>query len=100
MQLMSVRLTGGNVHDSQTASALFDGKIRDYLQERGAHFCIPDKSNFKVKHNFDADLYKQRNLVERFFQRIKNFRHVAFSFDKLAFCFLNFVLLASVAIHF
>lgn len=117
MQLMSVSLTGGNVHDSEPAIALFEGvdlggktvladkayscdKIRYYLQERGAHVCIPDKSNFKVKHNFDADLYKQRNLVERFFQRIKNFRHVAFRFDKLAVCFLNFVLLASFAIHF
>ena len=117
MQLMSVSLTGGNVHDAEPAIALFEGvdlggktvladkayscdKIRDYLHERGAHVCIPDKSNFKVKHNFDADLYKQRNLVERFFQRIKNFRHVAFRFDKLAVCFLNFVLLASFAIHF
>ena len=117
MQLLSVSLTGGNVHDSEPAIALFEGvdlggktvladkayscdKIRDYLQERGALVCIPNKSNFKVKHNFDADLYKQRNLVERFFQRIKNFRHVAFRFDKLAICFLNFVLLASFAIHF
>ena len=41
-----------------------------------------------------------KDVMERFFQRIKNFRHVAFRFDKLADCFLNFVLLASVAIHF
>ena len=117
MQLMSVSLTEGNVHDSEPAIALFDGvdlygktvladrayssdKIRSYLEERGAHVCIPDKSNFKVKHDFDAELYKQRNTVERFFQRIKNFRHVAFRFDKLSVCFLNFVLLASFAIHF
>ena len=62
--------------------------------------CIPDKVNFKVKHDFDAELYKQRNLVERFFQRIKNYRHVAFRFDKSADCFLNFVLLAFFVIHF
>ncbi|MBQ3443209.1 MAG: transposase, partial [Selenomonadaceae bacterium] len=39
------------------------------------------------------------NIVERFFQRIKNYRHVATRFDKLALCFENFVLLASSVIH-
>ncbi|MBQ6297010.1 MAG: transposase [Selenomonadaceae bacterium] len=40
------------------------------------------------------------NIVERFFQRIKNYRHIANRYDKLALCFLNFVLLASSRIHF
>ena len=75
-------------------------KIRSYLNSHGATVYIPDKVNFKVKHDFDAELYKQRNIVERFFQRIKNYRHIVFRFDKLAACFLNFVLLASVVIHF
>ena len=39
------------------------------------------------------------DLVERFFQRIKNYRHIAFRFDKLMSCFLNFVLLAYASIH-
>lgn len=117
MQVLNVVLTGGEIHDSEPAIDLFAGvelngkkvladkayscdKIRNYLEEHGAQACIPDKSNFKTKHNFDAHLYKQRNLVERFFQRIKNYRHIATRFDKLADCFLNFVLLASAAIHF
>ena len=117
MQLMSVSLTGGNVHDSEPAIELLskvnlDGKtvladkayscdkIRNYLEENGAQACIPDKSNFKAKHKFDEEMYKSRNIVERFFQRIKNYRHVAFRFDKLDVCFLNFVLLASASIHF
>ena len=62
--------------------------------------CIPDKANFRIKHDFDAELYKGRNIVERFFQRIKNYRHIATRYDKLAVCFLNFVLLATCAIHF
>ena len=117
MQVLNVVLTGGEIHDSEPAIDLFAGvelngkkvladkayscdKIRNYLEEHGAQACIPDKSNFKTKHNFDAHLYQQRNLVERFFQRIKNYRHIATRFDKLADCFLNFVLLASAAIHF
>lgn len=116
-QLIGLLLSGGHIHDSQCAIELLSqvnlegktvladkayscDKIRDYLKKHGAVVCIPDKSNFKVEHPFDADCYKQRNLVERFFQRIKNYRHVAFRFDKLAICFLNFVLLASVLILF
>ena len=116
MQLLNVILTGGHVHDSEPALALLSGielggkkiladkaysseQIRFFLAEHGAFACIPDKANFKIKHDFDAQLYKQRNIVERFFQRIKNYRHVATRFDKLALCFENFVLLASSVIH-
>ena len=117
MQLLKVVLTGGQIHDSKAALALLSGvelggktiladkaysseSIRNYLDKRGVQICIPDKVNFKVKHAFDAELYKRRNLVERFFQLIKNYRHIATRYDKLAFCFLNFVLLASASIHF
>ena len=116
MQLLNVVLTGGQIHDSEPVLELFEGiklsgkavladrayscdKIRSFLHSHGATVCIPDKATFKVKHAFDSELYKQRNLVERFFQRIKNYRHLATRYDKLAFCFLNFVLLASSVIH-
>ena len=116
MQLLNVILTGGQVHDSEPDLALLSGielggkkiladkaysclQIRVFLAEHGAFACIPDKANFKIKHDFDSELYKQRNIVERFFQRIKNYRHVATRFDKLALCFENFVLLASSVIH-
>ena len=117
MQLLNVVLTGGHVHDSESAIALFKGitlkgktiladkaysseHIRVFIAEHGAVACIPNKSNFRIKHAFDAELYKQRNIVERFFQRIKNYRHIATRYDKLAVCFENFVLLAASLIHF
>ena len=117
MQVLNVILTGGQVHDSKPVLELLGnfnlvGKkiladkaysnepIRLFLAEHGAIACIPDKANFKIKHNFDSELYKQRNIVERFFQRIKNYRHVATRYDKLAECFLNFFLLAASVIHF
>ena len=116
MQLLKVILTGGQVHDSETAVALLKGiklkgikiladkayssaQIRVFIAEHGAVACIPDKANFKIKHDFDSQLYKQRNIVERFFQRIKNYRHIATRYDKLALCFLNFVLLVACVIH-
>ena len=51
---------------------------------------LSDKLNSKAKHYFDAELYKQRDIVESFFQRIKNYRHIATRYDRLATCFENF----------
>ena len=48
----------------------------------------------------EHELYKHRNIIKSFFQRIKNFRHIATRFDKLAVCFKNFFLLAACVIHF
>ena len=117
MQLLNVVLTGGNIHDSEAVGALLNGiklkgktiladkaysceQIRIFLAEQGGVACIPDKANFKIKHDFDSELYKQRNIVERFFQRMKNYRHISTRYDKLAFCFEKFVLLAACVIHF
>ena len=52
-------------------------KIRDYIEKEGGKVCIPDKRNFK-----------KRSIVERFFQRLKNYRHIATRYDKLAECLL------------
>ena len=73
-------------------------EIREYLEERCAIICIPDKDNATVKHVFDRELYKKRNVVERFFQRIKAFRRIATCYDKLAVCFCGFISLASFII--
>ena len=79
---------------------LSGGDIRDFILSQKAQVCIPDKSHSLIKHDFNRELYKARNVVKRFFLRIKNHRHIATRYDKLAFCFLNFVLLASAVIHF
>lgn len=115
-QLIGVVLTGGQIHDSECAITLLSTvnlvgktvladkafnseKIRMFIQEQGATVCVPDKTNAVIKHDFDAQLYKHRNIVERFFQRIKEFRHIAIRFDKLDICFLNFIFLAAFIRH-
>ena len=115
-QLIGLLLTGGNIHDSECATSLLskvnlDGKtvlgdkafcstrIRDFIQARGGKVCIPDKINSRALHEFDRELYKARNVIERFFLRIKNHRRIATRYDKLALCFLNFVLLASIMLQ-
>jgi transposase len=72
--------------------------LRHGLKERGAWANIKPKSNRKQAPVFCAYLYKQRNLVERFFNKIKNFRAVATRYDKLDANYLAGVKLASTRI--
>jgi putative transposase len=59
---------------------------------------IPPKRNRKVQRSYDVDLYKERNLIERFFNKLKQFRLVATRYDKLLANFMGFVKLAAIAI--
>ena len=49
-----------------------------------------------VYHLFSKTLYRERNLVERFFSKLKHFRRIATRYDKLADNFLAMVKLASM----
>lgn len=68
------------------------------IAETGAQIVIPPKRNRKVKRAYDADLYKERNIIERFFNKLKQFRRVATRYDKLLVNFMGFVKLAAIAI--
>jgi transposase len=72
--------------------------IRGYITARQADYNIPPKSNAKDPWPCNWFLYKERHLVECFFQKIKQFRRVATRYDKLASRFFAFVLLASICI--
>ena len=58
---------------------------------------VPPKSNRKNAWDYDKQLYKQRNQVERLFRRIKRFRRIFTRYDKLDLIFLAFVCLALIA---
>ncbi len=47
---------------------------------------------------FDAELYKQRNLIERFFNKIKHFRRIATRYEKRASNYLAMIKLAAIRI--
>ena len=115
-QLIGLLLTGGQIHDSECAiellskvnlnsktilgdKAFCSARIREFIQAQGGRVCIPDKANSRTLHEFDRDLYKARNVVERFFLRIKNRRRIATRYDKLTVCFLNFVLLSAIMLQ-
>ena len=70
--------------------------IRELIEAQGAVPNIPPKSNRKWKPCFSKTLYRERNLVERFFSKLKHFRRIATRYDKLADNFLAMVKLASM----
>jgi transposase len=104
-------LTAGQASDKTTFPALIDGVLlaRDVVADRGyfaqsiialieaagatAH--IPSQSNVRVRVVVDRQVYRQRNLVERFFNKLKHFRRIATRYDKLARNFLAALALAS-----
>ena len=104
-------LTPGQASDKTTFPQLIQGLTlaRDVVADRGffartiielieaggaaAH--IPSQSNVRVRRVVDREIYRQRNLVERFFNKLKHFRRIATRFDKLARNYLAAVLMAA-----
>lgn len=62
----------------------------------GETYPYPPKSNRKNPWDYDKQLYKQRNQVERLFRRLKRFRRIFTRYDKLDVIFLAFVYFALV----
>ena len=61
-----------------------------------AQAVIPPRSMRKTPRAYDTELYKERNLVERMFNKLKHFRRVATRYDKLAIAFLSFIHIAAI----
>ena len=109
------QLSAGNINDSTVAvdvlshvdisqsnvlgdKAYGTNDILDYIQRQNSEYTIPPKANTVSPWFCDWILYKERHLVECFFQKLKWFRRVATRYDKLDASFLAFVYLASIAI--
>ena len=52
------------------------------LDQRGATAVIPPKANRKIQRDYDAEVYKWRHLVEKYFTKIKEFRGLTTRYDK------------------
>lgn len=68
------------------------------IKKAGIGVVIPPKRNRKFQRPYDGELYKERNRIERFFNKLKQFRRVATRYDKLLANFMGFVKLAAIAI--
>lgn len=62
--------------------------IVSFVQEQGAAAVIPPKSNRKTQREYDRELYKHRNLIERAFNKLKNWRRIATRYDRRSLYFM------------
>ena len=69
--------------------------LRRLLAERGTEAVIPSTTSRRTPIPYDAEAYKARNLVERMWCRLKDWRRLATRYDKLARTFLATALLAA-----
>lgn len=112
---MHLYLTPGNVNDCSVAVEVLSGaaisgsmvlgdkaygslEIREYITSQNATYCIPPKTNAADPWDCDFHRYKERHVVECFFNKLKQFRGIATRYDKLSQNFLSFAFLASIMI--
>ena len=107
-------LTEGQVSDYKGAatmlSALPDADIliadrgydsdwfRAALESQGIEPCIPGRKGRKAPIEFDEDQYRQRNLIERMFGRLKDWRRIATRYDRCAHTFMSAICIAATVI--
>lgn len=69
--------------------------VVDLVRNHGAEPHIPTQRDRKVQRSVNPALYRERNLVERFFNRLKHFRKIATRYEKTARNYLAAILIAS-----
>ena len=107
-------LTAGHASDKATAPALLEGlptsqaviadrgydwqHLVELVASRGGTAHIPTQRDRKQQRTVDRELYRQRNLIERFFNKLKHFRAIATRYDKRDDNFMASIQLASIRI--
>ena len=111
-----IALTGGERHDSVPAQAMLarlppdlrviadaaydSAELRRWLADRGSRVMIPNRKNRKQPYPFDAVTYRRRNIVERTFCRLKDFRRLATRYDRLDETFISTLCIAAALAYF
>ena len=111
-----IKLTPGQAGDAPHAPDLLAparrGRVRAVIADRGydsaaiagrvrrlrARVVIPSQKNRKKRRRYSKPLYKGRNVVERFWSKVKQHRRVATRYDKLDVCYLGFIHLAATLV--
>jgi len=86
-----------NTHaDEVIADKAYDSdEVRETIRKTGAKPVIPSRKGIR-KRRYNKQSYKLRNVIERFFNRIKHYRRVATRSDKTDESYLGFVTLAAL----
>lgn len=70
-------------------------RLRDWLAERGCQPVIPPNPTRRNPHSYDPIAYRARNLIERMFCRLKDFRRIATRYDKRIDTFMSAIFIAA-----
>ncbi|WP_158641859.1 IS5 family transposase [Candidatus Glomeribacter gigasporarum] len=110
---IEVRVTQGAAHEMTQAEALLSDRTAQYVladkgydsdalratvQAKGAIPVIPGRSSRKILPEYGKERYKHRNLVERFFNKIKQFRRIATRYEKALVSFMSMIHLSTSVI--
>ena len=71
-------------------------KTRKLCQSFGHEPIVPPRKSRVDPWEYDEELYEQRNIIERLFRWLKEFRRVCTRYDKLDFIFMSFVHVACI----
>ena len=112
--VVTFSLTPGSAHDAPEGVALLDSidygggavllmdrayegdNVRTKAVEKGFVPVVPPKKNRKNPWEYDREVYKRRNEIERFFLRLKRFRKVFTRYDKLDIMFMGVIFFALI----
>jgi transposase len=97
-EMIDVLDTREGIRQAAMDKAYDSNAIRAKLDAKGIDPVIPSKANRLEIILYDKEQYKQRNKVERLFNKLKQFRRVATRYEKLKATFLAFVTLALIII--
>lgn len=108
-------VTAGNINDMLMAEALFaaagpfrqlvadrgydTNRVRELIAARGAVAVIPSTATRRPQIPHDKACYRSRNLIERMWGRLKDWRRLATRYDKLARNFLSTAAIAAIIIY-
>ena len=114
-RLIELKITPGQAHDGRSADDMLasvglrctlladraydSNRLRDELAARGATANVKPMKGRLDQLPFDRELYKQRNVVERFFNKLKHFRAIATRYDKRDDNYLASIKLAVIRIQ-
>jgi transposase len=94
-----VRWSEKGVFDRIAEKGYDSDHFRQALLDLDIQPFIPGRSNRKEPVEYDKELYKQRNLIERMFGRMKDWRRIATRYDRCAHTFFSAICIAATVIY-
>ncbi|MBN9435366.1 MAG: IS5 family transposase [Bosea sp.] len=112
-RIVAVALTPGNIADISMAQPMLEAmapnrrliadraydadRLRDWLGERGIEAVIPGRASRNVAYPLNRAAYRRRNVIERMFGKLKNWKRIATRYDRLAVNYLAAIALVALA---